>query len=83
MSGTSIIAQIFRSLMHVPLWCDFFKISYAPCNVGFKNLILLHVNNKGADQPTHPHSLISTFVVRSLQSIVANPATYDRVPTKI
>ena len=35
MSGTSIIAQIFRSLMHVPLWCDFFKISYAPCNVGF------------------------------------------------
>ena len=27
-------------------------------------------NNKGADQPAHPHSLISTFVVRCLDSII-------------
>ena len=26
-------------------------------------------NNKGADQPSHPHSLISTFVVRCFNSI--------------
>ena len=26
-------------------------------------------NNKGADQPAHPRSLISTFFVRSLDSI--------------
>ena len=25
-------------------------------------------NNKGTDQPAHPHSLISTFVVRCLDS---------------
>ena len=27
------------------------------------------LNNKGADQPEHPHSLISAFVVRCLDSI--------------
>ena len=27
-------------------------------------------NNKGADQPAHPRSLISTFVVRCLDSII-------------
>ena len=34
-----------------------------------KNLFLPYANNKGADQPAHPRSLISTFVVRSLDSI--------------
>ena len=29
-----------------------------------------YANNKGADQPVHPHSLISVFVVRSLDSII-------------
>ena len=29
-----------------------------------------YTNNKGADQPAHPRSLISTFVVRCLDSIV-------------
>ena len=31
-----------------------------------ENLILMHANNKGADQPVHPHSLISTFVILPL-----------------
>ena len=29
-----------------------------------------YANNKGADQPAHPRSLISTFVVRCLISII-------------
>ena len=29
-----------------------------------------YTNNKGADQPAHPRSLISVFVVRCLDSIV-------------
>ena len=29
-----------------------------------------YVNNKGADQPAHPRSLISAFVVRCLDSII-------------
>ena len=34
------------------------------------NLSLGFVNT-GADQPAHPHSLISTFVVRFLESIIS------------
>ena len=31
---------------------------------------MLYANNKGADQPAHPCSLISTFIVRCLDSII-------------
>ena len=33
-----------------------------------KTIFLPYANNKGADQPAHPRSLISTFVVRCLDS---------------
>ena len=36
-----------------------------------ENLTLLHVKNKGADQPAHLRSLISTFVIRYIASIIA------------
>ena len=29
-----------------------------------KMYLMPYANNKGADQPAHPHSLISTFIVR-------------------
>ena len=32
--------------------------------------VLSYANNKGADQPVHPRSLISAFVVRCLDSII-------------
>ena len=32
-------------------------------------------NNTGADQPAHPHSLISAFVIRLLESIISRLAT--------
>ena len=35
----------------------------------WENMFLPHATNKGADQPAHPRSLISTFVVRCLVSI--------------
>ena len=34
-------------------------------------------NNKSADQPTHPPSLISAFVIRFLESIISKLATGD------
>ena len=37
--------------------------------------VLRFANNKGADQPAHPHSLISTIVIRFLESIVSILAT--------
>ena len=36
-----------------------------------KMWLMLYANNKGADQPAHPCSLISTFVVRCLDSIIS------------
>ena len=36
----------------------------------WENLFLPYANNKGADQPAHPRSLISTFVVHCLDSII-------------
>ena len=33
-------------------------------------MFLPYMNNKGADQPAQPRSLISTFVVRYLNSII-------------
>ena len=36
-----------------------------------RKCVLCHANNKGADQPAHPRSLISDFVVRCLDSIIS------------
>ena len=35
-----------------------------------ENLIMLHVNNTGADQPAHLASLISTLMICSCESII-------------
>ena len=40
-------------------------------------IIESHANNKGADQPAHPRSLISAFVVRWLDSIIPLLATAE------
>ena len=39
-----------------------------------ENLTHLHVNNKVKDQPVHPPSLISAFVISRLKSKIAKPA---------
>ena len=36
-----------------------------------KICLMSYANNKGADQPAHPRSLISAFVVRCLDSIIS------------
>ena len=47
------------------------------CNIwaiSWENLFIALVNNKDMDQPVHLHSLISTFVVRCLYSIMPTVA---------
>ena len=39
------------------------------------NLFSVFANNKGADPPAHLCSLISTFVIRLLESIISELAT--------
>ena len=36
-----------------------------------KTCLMSYANNKGADQPVHPRSLISVFVVRCLNSVMS------------
>ena len=36
-----------------------------------KMCLMSYANNKGTDQPAHSRSLISTFVVRCLDSIIS------------
>ena len=40
-----------------------------------KNYLQWFANNKGADQPVHPHSLISTFVIPFAECIISKLAT--------
>ena len=44
------------------------------CALTQGNLILLHANNKGADQPVHPRILVSALVVHYLEIIVVKLA---------
>ena len=37
--------------------------------------ISIFANNKGADQPVHPHSLISNIVIRLLESTISRLTT--------
>ena len=40
-----------------------------------KTCLRQFANNTGADQPTHPHRLISAFVIHYLESIICKLAT--------
>ena len=42
-----------------------------------KNLFMAYVNIKGADQPAHPRSLISTFVARILDGLIPILAIFE------
>ena len=54
---------------------DLFKIVselQSPTELGHeKKCLMSYANNKGADQPAHPRSLISALVVRCLDSIIS------------
>ena len=57
-------------MFHVKVeWNGFPSTLFGPGHA--KICLMPYVNNKGADQPAHPCSLISTFVVRSLDSIIS------------
>ena len=42
-----------------------------------KTCLQRFANNKGADQPVHPHSLISALVIRCLETIISKLATSE------
>ena len=58
--------KVFEILDHLPFGPQREKT----CLRGF-------ANNKGADQPVHPHSLISAFVIRLFESIISRLASSE------
>ena len=52
--------------------CDKYHIlmSWLIWATSWENLLMPYANNKDADQPAHPRRLISTFVIRCLDSII-------------
>ena len=67
-SSTSWMSWVSQDrLSQKPCWRSY-RISFEPPVM--RKPILPYANNKGTDQPAHPHSLISTFVVRCLDSII-------------
>ena len=67
-SGCSSEA-VFRVYTACPIWA--YTLLYGPRHA--KMCLMPDANNKGADQPAHPRSLISTFVVRCLDSMICMP----------
>ena len=64
-----LIIAFSSTLLQIVIWAT-----------SWQNLFMLYVSNKDADQPVHPHSLISAFVVRCLDSILSillNPKFQD------
>ena len=50
--------------------CFVWNLTRSIWATSWENLFMPDANNKGADQPAHPRSLISAFVVRCLDSIM-------------
>ena len=54
-----------------------FFLLYLTYNVWASTQENLFANNTGADQPAHPRSLISAFVIHFLKSIISKLATSE------
>ena len=56
-------------------WQQMYQITFGPRRE--KPCLRRFANNKGADRPAHPHSLVSAFVIRLLESIISRLATSE------
>ena len=70
----------FEDLKNIEVLYDLFDStdSQQVCTVwalSQENLTLVHGNNKGADQPAHPRSLVSPYAVPFLERIIAELVT--------
>ena len=63
-----------KNLTENPL---FYVHAYHIWAMSWENLFMPNETNKGADQPAHPHSLISAFVVPCLDSITPLVVIFD------
>ena len=66
-----ILAQGLKDLL--PLYC---LSHYSGGATSWENLFMPYANNKGTDQPAHLRSLICTFVVHCLDSIISQVSNF-------
>ena len=73
-------------LMHYLMSLEFCNHRYGEVRAGClilieprreKTCLRWFTNNTGADQPAHPRSLISTFIIRLMESILSGLATNE------
>ena len=65
-----LITAHFLDQSHSSLYLGLSLPSSIPGPGHAKMCLMPYANNKGADQTAHPRSLISTFVVRCLHSMI-------------
>ena len=51
--------------------CPMALVGQPHLSLAMRKCVMSYANNKGADQPAHPRSLISAFIVRCLYSIIS------------
>ena len=62
-----------RRLLGYEIGNDVYRLKLlSTCEPGHeKSCLMSYANNKGAEQPAHPRSLISAFVIRCLDSVMS------------
>ena len=73
-----VSVNCFMCLSILSCWFSINSLSWGiKWAMSWENLSIPYANNEGADQPAHPRSLISTFIVRCLDSIISLVSTSD------
>ena len=60
-----------KSECRIWLWSSLSAYTNFYLSRAMRKCVMWYANNKGADQPAHPRSLISAFVVHCLDSIIS------------
>ena len=69
------LVMVVRFFLAVPWGCLRFVIVVFPDHTHLLFSVFFLQKNPGADQPVHPRSLISAFVIRLFESIISRFAT--------
>ena len=67
---TSLIRLFAKFFCQWNILLNQIQLKHKPRAASWQDLFMPYANNKDADEPAHPRSLISAFVVRCLDSII-------------
>ena len=77
LGGLGALPEHFQNLIIYIYWRDYTYTSFTTkiefhiiWATSWENLFMPYANNKGADQPVHPHSLVSAFFIHCMDGII-------------